>query len=347
MGLFSSQISASDMVPLCRQLSTTYNAGIPIIQSLDTISGQTRNGTVKKVLRTMSDDLRGGGTLGASAVAQSRHLPPFFIQLLAAGEVGGRLDVMLLDLAQYFEDKLAMQRKIRGMMVYPIIQLAAAWFLGTFALGILRVVGEAVSGSGGGTKGVTNYFFEYLLFQGKAMAVLAAILIVAVILSRKGLLGWITGAVGTFVWPFRGVVRKFGLARFFRSFGLLVGSGLPITRCVEQSAGVAGNPYLEKDLLKAVPRIQEGQTLVEAFSGCNFLTPMAREMLLVGEHTGNLEDQCRKVSEYHLAGATQASETATKALGVAIGLAVAMLVGYIVITFYSNLYGGMMDGLGI
>jgi type IV pilus assembly protein PilC len=346
MGIFSPQISAREMVPLCRQLSTSYGAGIPIIQSLETISGQARDGTVKRVLRTMSDDLRGGDTLGASAFAQSRHLPPFFIQLLAAGEQGGRLDVMLSDLAQYFEDKLAMQRKLLGMMIYPIIQLTFAWFLGTFALGILGVVRESFSG-GGGAGGVIEYFHEYLVFQGKAMIIFAALLLVAVILSRKGLLRWVTGAVGTHVWPFRGMVRKFGLARFFRSFGLLVGAGLPMGRCVEQSAGVAGNPYLEKDILQAVPRIQDGQTLVEAFYGCKFLTPLAREMILVGEQTGNLEEQCKKVAEYHLAETTHASEIASKALSAAIVLAVALLVGYIVISFYSGLYGGMMNGLEI
>jgi len=143
------------------------------------------------------------------------------------------------------------------------------------------------------------------------------------------------------------VTRKFGLARFFRSMSLLISSGLRIDHCIENSAAVVSNPYLEKDLLKALPGVRDGQTLVEAFSESRLLTPTAREMLYVGEESGSLDQTLRKVSEYHLAEATHAVQVATKILGVLIALIVGGLVGYIIITFYSRLYGGMLDDLGV
>ena len=102
MGILSSQISTKAMVPVCRQLATTYEAGIPIIKAIDHVGSHSKDPNVRKTLLAMGEDLRGGATLAEAAQRQSKHLSPFFIQLLATGEQGGHLDVMLKDLAGYF-----------------------------------------------------------------------------------------------------------------------------------------------------------------------------------------------------------------------------------------------------
>ncbi|MEK7793888.1 MAG: type II secretion system F family protein, partial [Candidatus Hydrogenedentota bacterium] len=171
--------------------------------------------------------------------------------------------------------------------------------------------------------------------------------IIAVVLSRAGVFQWVSGAFTTFIWPVSVVTRKFALARFFRSFALLLGSGLHINRCIESAAAITANPFIEKDLLKALPVVREGGTLVDAFARARSLTPMSREMLRVGELSGELEKQMKKISEYHLKEATHAVQVATKVLSAMIVLGVGVLVGYIVISFYSKLYGGMLDELGV
>lgn len=330
------------MVPLCRQLSTSFNAGIPIIRTIENVGSMNRDRKVKRVLIEMGDALKKGSTLGDAAHAQSKYFSPFFVQLLAVGERGGHLDVMLKDLAQYFEDRLQMQRDIRSAMAIPMIQLCAAWFAGTFVYGIFDVIT-----AGTGVTGVKEYFGVYVAFQMKAAMVFALLFFVAVILSRLGLFGWITGAFTTFVWPLSIVTRKFALARFFRSFALLLGGGISVIKCIEGSATVVANPYIAKDLSKSIEPIRQGATLVEAMNHTRQLTPMAREMLVVGEESGNLEAQMEKISEYHLAEANQAVAMATKAFGVLIMVAVGCLVGYIVISFYSRLYGDIFNELGI
>ncbi|MBN2308379.1 MAG: type II secretion system F family protein [Candidatus Hydrogenedentes bacterium] len=347
MGLFSSQIATKQMVPLCRQISTAYEAGIPLIRTFDILAAQHKGGRLRQVILEMNDAIRGGATLEQAVRAQSRYLSPFFIALLASGEQGGRLDVMFRDLAEYFEDRMEMQRRIVRALIYPCIQLAAAWFLGTFALRMLPKISELTSGRGSSPFDLAGYFEEYAIFQAKAMAVFGGVFVACVILSRMGLFGWIRGLFTTHIWPLSGVTRKFALARFFRSFSLLLGSGMGIDHCIENAAAVTANPYIERDLLKAVPGVKNGQMLVEAFASSRYLTPTAREMILVGEQSGKLEDSLRKVSEYHLDEATHAVRVATTALGVLIVLAVALLIGYIVITFYQGFYGGMMDALGI
>ncbi len=342
MSLFSSQLPIKTMVPLCRQLSTSYNAGIPIIRALALVAEQTRDRRARTVLTEMSDEIRAGATLGQAARAQARHLPLFFIELLATGEVGGRVDVMLKDLADYYEDRLAMRRTIVGAAVYPMLQLMAAWFLGTFALGLVK---RLDFGQGGQALG--KYIQTYLRFQVAALVSFGVIFVICVVLARLGIFKWIAGWFTTFVWPISTVTRWFSLARFFRSMSLLISSGLNIVDCIGRSANVVGNPYIAADLRKSIPYVKEGTTLVEAFGASRYLTPTAREMLQVGEQSGELDGALRKVAEYHLAQATQAVKVAATIGNVLVLLGVAALVGYIVISFWTNFYGGMMDELGI
>lgn len=346
MGLFSPEISTKTMVPLCRQLATAYEAGVPIIRSLEVVGREFGDRRVRDLLAGMRDDLRNGYTLGGAAEAQQQYLPRFFIQLLATGEHGGKLDVMLRDLADYYEDRLAMRRKLIGIAVYPILQLTAAWFLGSFALLLIRRVMAGLSGQGGGLN-LYAFFNEYVWFQTKVTAALAIVLAVCVILSRAGLLKWIGGWIGAFVWPLAPIVRKFALARFFRSMSLLIGSGMNIVQCIENSAAIAANPYIQQDLLKAVRPIKEGATLLDAFRGSRFLTPTAREMLAVGEESGQLEQVLRKVSDYHVEEASHAANVATRIGEVTIIVVVALVIGYIVISFYANLYGRLFNELGV
>lgn len=338
MSLLSAEIDTKQLVPLCRQLATAYEAGIPILRTLETISSQNKNGKVKRVLQSLADDIRQGSTLGDAANRQSKYLTPFFRHLLASGEQGGHLDVMLKDLADYYEDRLAMQRQIVSMMAMPLFQLVAAWFLGTFAMGILGV--EGISG-------VMEYFREYAAFQARAMIGFSILGLIAILLSRFGLLTWISGAVGIYLWPISPVVKKFGLARFFRSLSLLLGSGISVTRCIESAAAITGNPYMERDLVKTIPLIRSGATLAEAFGHTRYLTPLAHQMLAVGEESGKLEFQLNKVAEYLLNEANHAVRIATQVFGTLIILGVAILIGYIVISFYTQLYGGMFDELGV
>lgn len=343
MSLLSSEISTKKMVTLCRQMSTVYDAGIPIVQGLNVIKNNMKDREVQQVLTKMQDDLRQGATLAEAAEAQQSKLPRFFIQLIATGEHGGQLDVMLQDLANYFEDQLELRRQVIRAMTYPSIQLAFAWYAGTFALGLIGKLGALFQGRGQSDFGLMTYFREYGVFQMRAGLVFATLVVAAVILSRLGIFQWIQYGAATFIWPMSNVTRKFALARFFRSMALLVSSGLSMPQCIRGSAAVAVNPYVQKDLLKAVPYVKQGSTLTEAFSHSRMLSPMAREMVFVGEQSGNLEYQLKKISKYHQEEADHAVAIATRVANVLIIVLVAGLVGYIVISFYAAYFGILGD----
>lgn len=343
MGLFSSQIALKKVVPLCRQLATSYDAGIPIMRSLELVSRNQPDKNVREVIERMHSSIGSGSTLAEAVRAENKYLPKFFIELLATGEKGGKLDVMLRDLAQYFEDQLEMRRETIRAMTYPIIQLIFAWFAGSFALGIIGRLKAVFAGSGQSFD-FESYLQWYLRLQGVALLVFGVVFAVCIVLSRAGLFGYIWGSVATYLWPISRVTRMFGLARFFRSMSLLIAGGLRIDHCIENSAKVTANPYMEKELLKAVPRVKEGDTLVEAFSDVKVLLPQSREMLHIGETSGQLEASLRKASEYHLAEAMHAAAIARRVLGVAISLTVALIIGYVIISFYMT-YFSMVEGL--
>lgn len=348
MGLFSSQIPAKKMVPLCRQLATSYDAGIPIVRSLEIIGEQQQDRKIRGIFHQMSDAVKAGDTLEQATRKQDKYFPSFFIELIASGEIGGRLDVMLRDLADYYEDRLERQRRVMRMMTLPVIELIAAWFFGTFALRLVGRLTGQLSGKGGGRSfDFAAFFTDYAWFQAKAAGIFAVVFVIIVILSRAGIFGWISGLFTTHIFPMSAVTKRFALARFFRSLSLLLSAGVYVPAAIERSAAVTANPYIEKDLLKTIPPVKEGKSLVEAFRNTRYLTPTAREMLLIGEESGKLDEALRKVADYHFEEANQAVDIASKILGVLIVLAVALTIGYIIITFYMNFYGGMMNELGI
>ncbi len=343
MGILSSELPMKSMVPLCRQLATAYDAGIPLVQTFDLLQREMKDPRVRAVMGRIRDRIKSGATLAEAARAESKYLPNYVVEVLAAGEVGGKLDVMFRDLAAYFEDRLAMRRQIIASLAYPAFVLCTAWFMGTFAIRMIRQVIASVFETRGGAFSFVDYIYGYLWFQGKAMAIVAIIVAIAIILARMGVLKWIWAAVATHVWPFAPVTKRFGLARFFRSMSLLIGAGLPIHRCIERSAAVVNNPYIERDLLKAIPGVMQGRTLTESFAGSRYLLPTAYEMLHVGEETGSLELQLRKVSQFFLEEASHAVAMALKVLSAAAIIVVGCVVGYVVISFYGSYLGAITN----
>ena len=334
MALLKRKISTREMVPLCRQLATSYDAGIPILKGLQLVERGATSATTRNLLRTMREEIQSGSTLADAARARREQLPEFFVELLASGERGGKLDAMLRDLADYYEDRLKFNRAIVGAMAYPVFLLTAAWFLGSFSIGLVsRISFDARSAFSLG-----DYLDQWLRFQGVALLIAAAVLAGLWALGRTGLPQRALGLLSTRLWPFSQVTRKYALSRFFRSFALLVGAGVNIKHCIHQAALTAGNPVIRDDLLRALPVVAQGGTLQEAFARCATLTPVSREMLAVGEATGNLEFQMRKVSEYHFEEAQLATKVALRLLNILLILVVGGVVGATVIGFYAKLF---------
>lgn len=341
MGLASPMIATKRMVPLCRQMATSYGAGIPILRTLELVAEVEKHKRTREVFERMHDGIRDGDTLAQACRKESKYLPPMFTECLASGEMGGRIATMLNDLAQYYEDRLAMRRTIIIKSLYPAFQLSMAWFLGSFALRIIPRLDMDK------TFNAWQYIAEYARFQVFSLLLFFTIVAVVFLFGQTRAFRRMWGAFATYLWPLRNITRRFARARFFRSLSLLVGSGLPIAYAIERAASTTLNPFIEKDLLAAVPRVAAGMTLSEAFAPCRFLTPQTREMIHVGEESGRIEDTLRKASDYQMEEAVHAVNVATRVGEVVIIIAVAIIIGWIVFSFYGRFYGGLMDELNI
>lgn len=340
MGLsFSRKLSIREMARICRQLSTAYQAGLPIIAALQIVVERGAPSRARHALLSMADSIQEGASLAEAARQQQAVLPDLFLEVLAAGETGGRLDTLLADLADHYDGMEAIARATKVAMVYPALQLASAWYLGSFALGIIKTF----TLTGTGTFSLGSYLASYGAFQLKCHLLFFTVLAILFGLNRVGGLHVFFATIKHRLWPVNRIMHKFALARFFQGFSILLGSGIEIKRCIRQSAALTLHTLIERDLLQAIPAVAQGKTLVEAFAPCKTLTRVDHEMIGVGEVSGELEASCKKLSEYHLNEASSAVQTAMKILQVVITLVVGAIIGYIVISFYGRLYGSMLD----
>lgn len=337
MGLTSSKLGSREMAIICRQLATAYKAGLHILAALDITAGQGASPRGRRALLHMEALIKGGASLADACRAEEKVFPGLFVQVVSAGESGGRLDALLRDLAEHYEEMYKMKRAAVGALIYPGLQLVAAWFMGTFALGIIRRVTN-VFNSSHAQFSLSDYFAEYIHFQAIVLILVALAAGVFIVLARAGLMEGPVTVLKNRLWPLNRVTRKFAMARFFRGMALLLQAGLDIKQCVMRSAAMTMNKTIENDLLTALPVIARGGDLVEAFSRCRYLDRVGREMLAIGEQSGDLEDTLQKAAEYSMSEAQSEVKIASKILQVLITLAVGCVVGYFVISFYSNLY---------
>ena len=338
MGIISPKLSAKEMAFLCRELATTYNAGIPLLTAFDMVSKHCGSMKMRQMLTRISNAIHNGADLDSAVRNEQKLLPEMFIEVVHAGEIGGRLDELFADLAEYYESLWQMWRSTTAAMVYPLLQLLSAWFLGTFSLGIVGKVNPFATEH----FDLGNYLAAYFIFQLKVAIIVAVIIALLIFLGRLGVLRMPWALFKNVVWPIRYIANKFAMARFFRTLALLVASGLNMRQCIERSAAVTMNPLIERDLLKAIPVIMNGGSLVQAFSECKYINRVGHEMILVGEKSGQIDATLKKVAEYHYNEAESAVQTASKLLFVAIVLAIGVIIGGIVIYFYANMYGSMM-----
>jgi len=263
------------------------------------------------MLTHMADALAQGETLAQALEPHARRFPTFFVEALAAGELSGTLGTELPQLADYYEEQLAIRRALIRGLVYPAMVLVSAIYLIPVLAYLLKA---AVTGQSGAE--VVDYLGRFTLSVAIQLGLFMA---VVGFLARIGVLRWLQGIIAAYIWPFASLFQKFAMARFLHSLALLLDSGLGAIPSVQRAAAVTGIPAVQRDLLRAVPAIRQGVTLVQAFSQSRFLPRLAREMLEVGEQSGTLGVTLKKASEYlHQEGAHTLKTIARIEEGIAI-----------------------------
>ena len=298
------KVTNKDLVIFTRQFSTMIDAGLPLVQGLNILGEQTENKTFRNMLKQITKDVEGGSTLADALGKHSKVFDNLFVNLVAAGEVGGILDTILQRLAAYIEKAEKLKSQIKGAMTYPIVVVGIA----VIVIAVIMIF-------------VIPVFQDMFSSFGKALPVPTQV-VVAMSDFSKGNIHYMIGGLIVFVWALRRyrktvsgkrnidslllklpifgeLIKKVAVARFTRTLGTMVSSGVPILDALEITAKTAGNVIVEEVIFDARSSIAEGQTIAEPLSETDIFPGMVTQMISVGESTGALDAMLEKIADFY------------------------------------------------
>jgi type IV pilus assembly protein PilC len=300
-----SGVATEDMVIFTRLFATMIDAGLPIVQCLDILSAQAKNKFFGKTLGQIKAGVEGGLTLSDALRKHPKIFDNLFVNLVAAGEAGGILDTILQRLSIYMEKAMKLKRRVKGAMVYPIAVLFIAAIVVTVLLTKVVPVFEKMFKEFGGGKlpAPTRFVIDVSHMLQTSLpyiiSVMAAIgfALKMILRTEKGRLAF-DGMLLKL--PVLGpVLRKVVVARFTRTMGTLLSSGVPILDAMDIVARTAGNKVVENGILYARSRISEGKDLATPLMETGLMPPMVVQMIAVGEQTGALDAMLTKIADFY------------------------------------------------
>ena len=297
-------VKKKDIVIFTRQFSTMIDAGLPLVQGLTILAEQSRNITFKKALKGITRDVEGGASLGEAMGKHPKIFDRLFVNLISAGEVGGILDTILQRLASHIEKAEKLKSRIKGAMTYPIIVIAiAVVVISVILIFVIPVFEEMFAGAGSALPiptqivvGLSRFLKGNFLYMGGALIVIGFVFRQ----YRKSKRGRKQTDAISLKLPIIGMLlKKVAVARFTRTLGTMISSGVPILDALEVVAGTSGNVILEEVILDVRSSIAEGQTIAEPLSESEIFPGMVVQMISVGEATGALDAMLEKIADFY------------------------------------------------
>jgi type IV pilus assembly protein PilC len=305
LGSLKGRVKTKDKILFSRQLSTLINAGLPLVQSLRTVGGQTQNKAFKSVINTIIADVETGSALSIALQKHPRIFNQIFISLVAAGETSGTLDRALERLALQQEKDAEIVAKVKGAMIYPIIVLvvmmAVVGFMIVKVLPQVEVLYDGIAGAQLPLITTILLAISHALIDFWWIALIIAVLLgVATSKYARTLAGKrVFDKVKMRAWPIGTLFMKLYMARFARTSATLVASGVPLLQVLEITSVAINNVHISESLDRAADKVKGGKALSETLTGDpNFLT-LVPDMLRIGEQSGALEAMLEKTADYY------------------------------------------------
>ncbi len=337
------KVTGKDIVVFTRQMSTMIDAGLPLVQSLQILSKQQDNATFKRALGEIVTDVETGMTL-ADAMRKHPHcFDPLFANMIEAGEVGGILDTILGRLAEFKEKSMALQKRIKGAMTYPVICLGIAiLILAVILIFVIPVFQEMFASMGGALPAPTQLVvdmsdfakanFLYMIFAG----FLVSFIFKKYYATEKGKLqidGILLHA------PVAGVlIRKVAVAKFTRTLSTMLESGVPILDALQVVAKTAGNKVIERAVFHVADSIAEGRPIAEPLEESGVFPNMVVQMINVGESVGALDAMLSKIADFYDEEVDQAVENLTAMIEPFMMLFLGGTIGGLVVAMYLPIF---------
>ncbi len=341
---FGGGVNAKELAIFTRQFSVMIDAGLPLVQCLEILASQQENKTFQKVLVGTRSAVEGGATLSAAMRQFPKVFDALYVNMVEAGETGGILDTILQRLSMYIEKNVKLQRAVKSALVYPVGVLTVAG--GVIILLLWKVVpifATLFAGLGVDLPLPTKIVIALSNFIGSIFGLLILVGVGAGIFGLKVWYGTPQGryAIDATILrlPILGLLmRKIAVARFTRTLGTLIASGVPILEGLDITAKTAGNAVVERSLQRVRKSVEEGKSLTEPLKDSEVFPGMVTQMIAVGEQTGAMDAMLQKIADFYEEEVDAAVKDLLTALEPVMIVFLGLVVGGVVISMYLPLF---------
>jgi type IV pilus assembly protein PilC len=336
-------VTQRDVILFCRQFSTMIDAGLPIIQCMDILHAQQENATFKKMLKNIKEQVESGATLADALKKYPKQFDDLFVNMVSAGEAGGILDTILRRLSAYMEKAAKLKSQVKGAMTYPIVTMViAVAVVAIILVFVIPVFQEMFADMGGALPGPT-------------------LIVVAMSEFVKSKIHWIVIGVIIFIFAFRKyyrtekgrklvdatmlklpvfgiLIRKVAVAKFTRTMGTMLSSGVAILEALDIVAKTSGNKTVEQAIYTVRSGIAEGRTMADPLAESGVFPAMVCQMISVGESTGALDAMLEKIADFYEEEVDQAVENLTSLIEPFMLVFLGVVIGGLVIAMYLPIF---------
>jgi type IV pilus assembly protein PilC len=335
--------TARDVVIFTRQFSTMIDAGLPLVQCLEILAQQSENKQLAKAINDTRMEVESGSTYADALRKHPKVFDELYVNMVAAGEAGGILDIIQQRLAKHMEKSIRLKKKIKGALVYPASIVAIAvcvmavlmvWVIPVFAQ-MFKDFGGVLPGPTRLVLGASDFIVAYI-WQMIIGTVLLVIAVKRIYKTDRGRLQMDRLFLSLPV--FGDLIRKAAVAKFTRTLGTLISSGVPILDGLQITASTAGNKVIENAIMYARSSISEGKDVAEPLGQSNVFPPMVVQMIAVGEATGAMDTMLSKIADFYDEEVDEAVAALTSLLEPMLMVFLGVTVGFIVVAMYLPIF---------
>lgn len=340
------RITDEDLVIVTRQMATMINAGLPIVKSLDIIANQATKKKMRGIFADIKNQIEQGSQFHKALEKYKNVFGDLYINMVAAGEAGGLLDGILERLSGYMEKAISLRRKVKAAMMYPsivlVVAVAVVWGLMVF---IIPKFKEMYEGFGGNLPALTEFTISMSNFLsswyggGVIFVLIVIITVTTKILYNKTEKGrFVIDRFMLKIPKIGDLIKKVAVAKFARTFGTLLNSGVAILDALDIVAKTSGNKYIEKHLMQSKIDIEQGKNVTYPLEKSGVFPPMVTQMISVGEETGALDQMLGKIADFYDDEVDRAVEGLTKMIEPMLMLFVGGAVGFVIVAMYLPIF---------
>ena len=343
VAFFQPKITGKDIVVFTRQLSTMIDAGLPLVQCLEILAKQQSNTSLKKVLQEVQADVESGTTFADSMRKHPKVFDNLYSNMIEAGETGGILDTILSRLAGFMEKSMALKKKIKGAMTYPVICIAISLLILAVILIFVIPVFQEMFTSFGSALPVPTQIVIAMSDFAKSYFIFILLGIAIVIYIIKKIYNTESGRfridAALLRSPVVGIlIRKVSVAKFTRTLSTMLQSGVPILEALNVVARTSGNKVIERAVFRVSDAIAEGRPIAEPLTESGVFPNMVVQMINVGESVGALDTMLEKIADFYDEEVDQAVENLTAMIEPFMMVFLGGMIGGLVVAMYLPIF---------